>query len=649
MRTWNASTRAELDAALDAASGGDKIVLSPGQYGSLNLKNVEFDDFVTITSADPDNEARFTGIQVSGSEYIRFDDIHVDSPSNGSSGGGFVYIRDESSHIQIINSEINGSVDNVFEGGFGVRVKDASDIVFSNNYIHDVNHGVSFFSVDDLVVSENYFDRVMSDSMKFGGVSGALIENNWGAQFFDATPDAHVDFIQFQASATDTIIRGNVLLGQEYDGGKVYQGIFMSGGGVYKNVLVENNIIHTNTVNGILMNAAPGSDDVVIQNNTVISDVEDSKWDKATIRIVEFDGTMTVRNNVADDFWLGGASDLKQSGNVQVQFLDPSKANHYDNYFANATKSGTVTLEDLVPVAGSGIEFGSGVGAEQRLAELLDGDGSYGTPPDPLPIDEVPGTGDSGAGSDDDGETGDSSGSDAPPPPPPPPPAPEPDPEPEPPAAESPAPEPPAPEEPDDQTDGAYGTLYALNRKIDVRGKSDVIVIEHTSKMEVDSANIAFTFVADKVNGTRGLISKDASDYDGGGHHFSTYIKKGELFVRAQDKDSSETINLGEVEVGEEYSVKVAFGDGVVSASLNEAPAIEVDFEMDWTYNVQDLQIGALGWASKSGDSAFRNTFDGEIYDLSITTGEEDDGSTPGDQPPDSGSGVPGLVYSLDG
>jgi len=64
MTTWTVSSASQLSAALSSASGGDKILLEPGNYGSFGFNNRVYSDYVTVRSVDPNNKATFTHIDV---------------------------------------------------------------------------------------------------------------------------------------------------------------------------------------------------------------------------------------------------------------------------------------------------------------------------------------------------------------------------------------------------------------------------------------------------------------------------------------------------------------------------------------------------------------------------------------------------------
>ncbi|MGH6987778.1 MAG: hypothetical protein ACRED9_13205, partial [Caulobacteraceae bacterium] len=57
MATYDVSSTSGLLAALKSAQSGDVIDLDPGTYSNVNIQNVKIAGEVTITSADPSNQA----------------------------------------------------------------------------------------------------------------------------------------------------------------------------------------------------------------------------------------------------------------------------------------------------------------------------------------------------------------------------------------------------------------------------------------------------------------------------------------------------------------------------------------------------------------------------------------------------------------
>jgi hypothetical protein len=146
----------------------------------------------------------------------------------------------------------------------------------------------------------------------------------------------------------------------------------------------------------------------------------------------------------------------------------------------------------------------------------------------------------------------------------------------------------------------------------------DVIVVEHSAALELSSGTISFTFNADTVAGHRGLLSKDAKAYVGGGNHFASYIDDGTLHVRFQDENSDQSFRVPGIRADRDYAFEATFGNGEVAVRLDGALVGAADFDMDWRDNVQDMQIGANGWGSASGAPDFDHIFDGTISDVLI-------------------------------
>ena len=72
--TVNVASAAELKAALANASGGETIVLAPGDYGALSFKH-QLPSEVTITSADADHPAVFERVSLNGASNLTFDHV----------------------------------------------------------------------------------------------------------------------------------------------------------------------------------------------------------------------------------------------------------------------------------------------------------------------------------------------------------------------------------------------------------------------------------------------------------------------------------------------------------------------------------------------------------------------------------------------
>jgi hypothetical protein len=166
--------------------------------------------------------------------------------------------------------------------------------------------------------------------------------------------------------------------------------------------------------------------------------------------------------------------------------------------------------------------------------------------------------------------------------------------------------------------EAAPSPVFSLMGDTEFSRSGDIVNLNHTSSLEISEGTIAFSFEADSVRKTAGLISKDASYYDGGGNHFSVWIKKGTLHVRFQDEDSDATFAVKGIKANQEYDFQATFDEDKVGLYIDGKLIGTKDFVMDWTANKEFLQVGGLGWASASGDDAVESAFDGTISDVMI-------------------------------
>ncbi|WP_415182196.1 LamG-like jellyroll fold domain-containing protein [Phaeovulum sp.] len=567
---------------MSKASGGDTILLSSGNYGSLNLKNLNFDSYVTLKSADANHEAQFSSLKFENSSHLRVDNVHVDSPSNGGPGSWVVQVY-RSNHIEFINSEVNGLVDKVYDGHYGIHVKESDYVTLDNNNVHDIGNGILGFGSDHLTVKNNSVDYVYSDFFKFGGVHDVVIENNDGGGHLYPGPKSHADFMQFQAEASDVVIRGNTFLSQSSERA---QGIFLDDA-VYNNITIEDNIIYSGKLNAILVSDGSG---ITVRDNTVLS-VPNLGHKAAAIRVPS--GSV-VENNITSSYE-GGTS----GSNIVAQWDDVKDVNHYNTLFKNADAGLGITLEDLRPVAGSAA---IGKGAYGRLMELLDGkdhsDNGASTPPvtpdpvEPAPTPEVtPPTPEPDTKPDTtpDTDTGTDTGT--------------------------------GPDTNTGSNTSVAGAAFWMGGAHEISGKGDVINVKATDALHLDSATIALTFNADVVSGSHGILSKDAYGYAGGGNHFTSYIQNGTLHVRFQDGASEQIISVKGIQANTDYDLQVSFGDGAAQVWLDGTSVGTAAIDTSWVNNNEYMQIGANGWASGTGQSDFTHVFDGTISDVVIVEG----------------------------
>lgn len=348
----NAQGTAGILTALDASSPGDTVILEEGfittsgpDLSDYNFTDTDTDaDYVTVRSENPDNKASIRGRTLfDNTKYIRWQDIfnwhhHTDNSDP-------IVLRNNCANIKIVGCHLE-------EGDSGIEV----------------------FTCTDIELSEVTFDRIRSDSIKFGGVTGLLIENCTASPniFPSEVDNDHVDFIQGQGGSSDITIRGNVLLPvsvTKLDGpdagdpwpGKTYQGIFLRDAG-YSDVLIENNLIHNNSVHGITVgDTGFTSNNVTIRKNTILGHT--TSGNTTLIQITGSGSNQTIEANNVSQLGTGGGQSADKS--------DTQAADYYGNLYQNIIGGLGVTIEGFRPVVGSPVDFGTGMGAEERILELI--------------------------------------------------------------------------------------------------------------------------------------------------------------------------------------------------------------------------------------------------------------------------------------
>ena len=560
------SNRSQLESSLAQSTGGETIKLQDGFYGSITISK-KFLSKVTIEAINP-LQVTFSDIDVPGGSNIHLDGLVIESQPR---------IDQNAHHVTISNSTLKN----------GLYFRDADNIAVDNNDISGGQNTLILNDVTNFTITENYIHHATADVVRITGASQyGLFENNTVYDLAAKAP-VHPDLVQMfgnsSGNPTDITFRGNYLYDDPATGSVYAQGFFFGdpNNGGYKNILIEDNLINVGSPNSIAIHG--GQENVVIQNNTLIP------WPGgggAVIRLTDARGWSnegtTVRDNIAKEF-LNGTNVSNVSGNYFYgRDADVSKLFSGDGS----------QWQDFVPVNGSSIDLPTGLGASNRLTDLLNGTSGSGDTGQGTGDDTGQGTGDdTGQGTGDDtgqgtgDDTGQGTGDDT------------------------------------GQGTGSEGIMFSMMGAHEFNGAVDVIEVAHNDDMALDAATISFSFNADTVSGRSGLISKDASYFTGGGNHLVSYIENGNLVVRFQDGSESEIAKVSGIQANTDYDLNISFGDNNVSIWLDDQKVHSSDFSTSWVTNVEYLQFGALGWSSRSGEAGFSSAFDGTISDIVIMEG----------------------------
>lgn len=346
MSTIRVTNQTELLAALKVAKAGDTVLLADGNYGDLKLGN-DYTGAVTLKSETPLG-AQFGALELSGATNITLDGLQCAT---------WLKVVNFSKGISVLNSDVNGTL----------YTKDVDGLTIDNTDVSGGQFGLLLNSVQNFSVTNCHIHEAVEDLMRITGNSyNGLVEGNTIADTTGGYP-LHPDLLQFfganGVNPHDIIIRGNLLYDNTVEGQTIAQGIFLSDpqGGGYENILIEENLIRTNSSNTIYING--GQENVVVRNNTLMPGDGDGG---AIIRLVPKAGYDNSGTTI--------------EGNIAKILLDETKGSIIgDNLFygrdADLTKifSGTdyTQWDSYIPVDGSAADFGSNYGAQTTLINVL--------------------------------------------------------------------------------------------------------------------------------------------------------------------------------------------------------------------------------------------------------------------------------------
>ncbi|PJN93521.1 hypothetical protein CNY89_20215, partial [Amaricoccus sp. HAR-UPW-R2A-40] len=180
--------------------------------------------------------------------------------------------------ITLSGVEVKGHLVNGYGKDTGLYVNTSKGFTLENSAITDFNLALNAWRDEDVRIEGNSFRGMNHDGLFFGEIDGITIEDNFLGDYNSDAPAAlHKDNIQFYTGngfgpSKDIVIRGNTLDSSDYR-----HGIFIfnemnrdgnnSESARHKNILIEDNYIHTTNTHGITVSFADG---VTVRNNTVV-------------------------------------------------------------------------------------------------------------------------------------------------------------------------------------------------------------------------------------------------------------------------------------------------------------------------------------------------------------------------------------------
>lgn len=373
------STVDDLTAALDAATGGETILLAPGDYDRFIYFGEQADwsdGGVTIRSKDPGNPAVFTdGFDMREVNNLTISDVTFDADSLADSANAYWVSFSKSSEITLEDVILRGHLATAEEGfdpydpaienfrdpieGFpragGLRVAQTDGFTLRNSDIAEVRVAISLIKSSDVVI-ENTDIHEVREGLFFTDIDGLDISGNTFRDFrpwldtsdpaYDSGTHEHPDMIQYwAANATegirDVTIADNVF---EMPQGSGTQSIFghmknPAPGVTAENFAILNNLILNGHPNSIRIGDVEGgliAGNLLLPNGT---DVEKSRTPK--VLLTGESENFHVVNNATVEFFRSDTLGPRDPGGLAAQnitienFLilshDPADPNYWGN------------------------------------------------------------------------------------------------------------------------------------------------------------------------------------------------------------------------------------------------------------------------------------------------------------------------------
>ncbi|WP_171233843.1 right-handed parallel beta-helix repeat-containing protein [Ruegeria sp. HKCCA4812] len=426
------TSAAELNQALSQASGGETILLTAGDYGSLNLHNTNFASNVTIQSADPNAKASFSAVHLKQSSNITFDSIKFDySFSGGDHHFQSKFGVYDSQNITFNNSIFDGDVASgtgtSADGtgyGTGLNIAGSTNININNTEFSQWWKAVIAVNSDGINVTGNDIHTIRSDGLVFDNVDNILVENNHLHDFGGAAGSGdHRDMIQIQrayGSGSDNItIRNNLF---DMANGDFTQTIWAGGDGkniddpsvIHHNVLIEGNTIYNGHFHGISLY---GVDGLTITKNSVLHVDEKTLTGGIEIPAINVSAgskNVTIDQNITSQIvGYNGQADWNVANNALIQ---PSEYDQNFTYQATAQGNGynqyVVVPGSLADTLNAGSAVSHGATGSTPPQQVTPGGSQPNT--NPTPPDSGSGQPDTGSGQPDTGSEQPDTGSEQP-------------------------------------------------------------------------------------------------------------------------------------------------------------------------------------------------------------------------------------------
>jgi parallel beta-helix repeat protein len=302
MTSYTVATTADLTTALSAAKSGDTILLAPGEYDNVCIKNLSFASPVTITSQDPTHPAVLTSLWVTGDKGLSL--THLEFDLSAAQMGAVTPFRiANSGKITLSYLNVHGSMDgNPQDDAMALAINSSTSVTVSNSEFQQAAVAITHLGDAHLTITGNSFHDLRYDGVHGSGSNWVTVSNNTFTSFYpigtQPTGGDHPDAIQFFTLGTtapthDLVVTGNTIV---RGAGAPTHGVFFDdevGTLPFQNVTISNNTVIGEGFDGISVNDAAN---VTITGNTVQAYAD---LNPSTIRLVNVNGASVTSNKAA--------------------------------------------------------------------------------------------------------------------------------------------------------------------------------------------------------------------------------------------------------------------------------------------------------------------------------------------------------------
>lgn len=333
---------------------GDTIWLRDGEYGKVTIASHYNSDWVRI-AAEPNHTPKFDSLIIRSASNWKVSGLHIESERTKENKlRSLVLINNNNWHgpvydIQLNNNTIASTLDSKNwskedwnnKAAIGI-FSQANNLYLNNNTMLNVVHGI-YSSGENALIENNSIINFSGDGIRGLGNNSTyqynLIKNAYkvnnnhddGFQSWSYTKEDGVG----SGSVKNVTLRGNTIINYD-DSNQPHKGTLQGIGcfdGKYENWTIENNLIITDSWNGI---GLYGVLDSKIVNNTVV-DIDSEANGIPKIRVekhkngAESTGNL-VRNNLTQSKILIDINQNTQDHNLIVEdpastFVDPENLN----------------------------------------------------------------------------------------------------------------------------------------------------------------------------------------------------------------------------------------------------------------------------------------------------------------------------------